>query len=62
MSNKILRLPMVKDRIGLSRACIYQRISKSQFPKPIKLGARAVSWLETDIQGRIDQQINESRD
>ena len=49
MNNKILRLPTVKEITGLSRSSIYLHINNGSFPKPIPLGARAVGWLDSDI-------------
>ena len=54
---RILRLPDVISRVGLRRASIYLHISKGSFPKPISLGARAVGWLESDIDGWIAARI-----
>ena len=45
----ILRLPDVMKRVGLCRASIYQRMGNGTFPKQILLGARAVGWLEHEI-------------
>lgn len=50
MASKILRLPTVKDRSGLSRSTIYLRISQKTFPSPISLGGRAVGWPEVEIE------------
>jgi prophage regulatory protein len=52
--NRIIRLPEVKRRVGLSRSSIYEYIQKGLFPKQIGIGARAVGWLETDIDLWID--------
>ena len=49
MVQKIYRLPDVMNLTGLSRSSIYLRISEQQFPKPIKLGRRAVGWTEDTI-------------
>ncbi len=49
MVNTILRLPAVILWTGLSRSTIYLFIQEGTFPKPIKLGARAVGWLENDL-------------
>jgi len=57
MASNILRLPAVKDRIGLSRSSIYVHISEGTFPSSIKLGPRAVGWLESDIQAWIEKRI-----
>lgn len=57
----ILRLPKVKERTGLSRATIYLRMQQGSFPKSINLGARAVGWLESDIDLWIHHQIEQSQ-
>jgi prophage regulatory protein len=61
MATVILRLPTVKDRTGLSRSTIYLRISEGSFPKPISLGARAVGWVEFEINEWLEQRIESSR-
>jgi prophage regulatory protein len=62
MMNVILRLPAVKARTGLSRSTIYQHVADGSFPRPVSLGARAVGWVESDIEGWISRKITESRD
>jgi prophage regulatory protein len=49
MSNRVLRLPDVNDRVGLSRSSIYSMIASGKFPRPVALGARSVGWREVDI-------------
>lgn len=44
-----LRRPQVETRTGLKRSTIYQRIANGTFPEPIRIGPRAVAWLESDI-------------
>ena len=61
MSNIILRLPQVKARVGLSRSSIYLAVSQGTFPKPVKLGARAVGWLEDEIEAWLHDRIQGSR-
>ena len=61
MSNKIIRLPAVKEKTGLSRSSIYLRMSKAEFPKSISLGDRAIGWLESDIEQWIDERISASK-
>lgn len=62
MATAILRLPIVKARTGLSRSSIYLRVSQGRFPSPIRLGDRAVGWLEEDVDGWIAEQIRASRE
>ena len=59
--DSVLRLPQVKARVGLSRSSIYLRISNGEFPKPISLGARAVGWLESEIDAWLKAKT-EARD
>jgi prophage regulatory protein len=61
MANIILRLPAVKARTGLSRSTIYLRVSEGAFPPPVSLGARAVGWLESEVDGWLAAQIEQSR-
>ena len=49
MIKRIYRLPDVMNMTGLSRSSIYLRISTNEFPKPVKLGRRAVGWPEDSI-------------
>ena len=61
MAIKILRLPCVIDRTGLSRSTIYLRISKGDFPAPVSLGSRAVGWIDAEVQEWLRQRIDASR-
>ncbi len=61
MASVILRLPTVKARTGLSRSTIYLHVADGSFPRPVSLGARAVGWVESDIEGWISRKITESR-
>ena len=57
MSIRIIRLPEVKDKTGLSRSTIYLRMSQDRFPKSISLGERAFGWIEADIEQWLDDRI-----
>jgi prophage regulatory protein len=61
MSQTILRLPAVMARVGLSRSTIYLRIVQGTFPQPVRLGARAVGWISTEIDEWLRQCL-EARD
>ena len=58
---KILRRKYVEARTGYSRSSIYLKVQNGTFPKPVKLGARAVGWLESEIEEWIQTCI-EKRD
>jgi prophage regulatory protein len=59
--NVVLRLPSVKARTGLSRSSIYLGIARNEFPRPISLGARAVGWLEHEIEDWLASKVAQSR-
>lgn len=61
MVTKILRLPAVKTRTGLSRSTIYLRVSEGSFPAPVSLGGRAVGWIEAEVDAWLNQRIEASR-
>lgn len=61
MSMKLIRIKDVMERTGLARSTIYKYISLGQFPQPIKLGTRAVAWVEREVEAWICENI-ERRD
>jgi len=61
MQQRILRLPEVINRTGLSRSSIYLMISKNQFPSQINLGERMMGFLEEDVNIWIDERVKASR-
>ena len=62
MPRKILRLPIVMDRTGLSRSTVYQRVTEGKFPRPVSLGARTVGRIEAEVEEWIACQIEASRE
>ena len=58
---RILRLPEVMRRVGLKRASIYSAIAEGSFPKQIVLNARAVGWIEQEIEDWLIARVNNSR-
>jgi len=57
---RVIRLDGVMNKTGLGRSVIYMHMKAGTFPQSIKLGARAVGWLESDIDDWIDQRIAET--
>jgi prophage regulatory protein len=53
MPNKIHRLPSALDITGLCRTSLYDALAAKDFPEPVKLGKRAVGWLEADLTAWI---------
>ncbi len=57
----ILRRNVVEARTGLSRSTIYAAVSDGKFPPPISLGARAVGWIESEVEQWLVQRVASSR-
>lgn len=61
MCQKLLRLNDVKEITGLSRSSIYAAIARSEFPRQISIGARAVGWIEAEVLAWVERRISASR-
>ena len=49
MTDRLLRLPQVLERTGLNRMGVYRGIRAGTFPRPRRLSARRVAWLDSDV-------------
>jgi prophage regulatory protein len=58
---RILRLPEVCAVTGLGRSFIYQLQAAGSFPQRVKLGLRAVGWLENEVQRWLSDKVAENR-
>lgn len=57
----LLRLPAVRSRVGLPTSTIYRRIANGTFPKPVKIGAQSVAWVEAEILDWLERCFLTSR-
>lgn len=48
------KLPTVTDKTTLSEPSIYRLMKAGLFPKPIKIGSRAVAWKSSEIEEFIN--------
>jgi prophage regulatory protein len=63
----ILRRPQVEAQCGYGRSTLYLRIAQGLWPRPVRLGARAVGWPASDvaaingarIAGKSDDEIRD---
>ncbi|MCM7514642.1 AlpA family transcriptional regulator [Enterobacter hormaechei] len=61
MSRSFIRLSEVQRRTGYSKAWIYRLMSQGKFPTSVKIGTRAIAFVESEIDDWISQRIEESR-
>ncbi|WP_158150820.1 helix-turn-helix transcriptional regulator [Pantoea ananatis] len=60
-NKKLIRLSAVINKTGYSKSWIYKLIRLKQFPQPIKIGSRAVAFIEGEIDEWIEVLVSKSR-
>lgn len=58
--HRLLRLPSVIEKTGLSRSTIYRREAQGTFPSRIKVGIRTTAWLCADVDRWIGDRIRDT--
>lgn len=52
--NRLLRRQEVEQIAGFSKSTLYDFIRQGLFPAPVRVGAQAVRWRESDIVRWLD--------
>lgn len=58
MAERFLRLQETMAKSGLCRSAVY---ALEGFPKPVKIGGRAVAWVESEVEAWIAETIKANR-
>lgn len=58
---RLIRLSEVMNKTGFCKAWIYRLISQNRFPQPVKIGIRAIAFIESEIDEWIQLTIENSR-
>ncbi|GMV00400.1 MAG: AlpA family transcriptional regulator [Burkholderiaceae bacterium] len=58
---RILRLDEVCAKIGLRKTAVYQMAADGEMPSQVRIGARAVGWVEREIDAWLAQRIERGR-
>lgn len=58
---RYLREPQVLARVPFSRPTLHRRVKDGTFPRPVKVGPRAVAWIEREIDD-WDERLVAERD
>ncbi|EEW4293823.1 AlpA family phage regulatory protein [Escherichia coli] len=53
----MLNIAEVERRTSYSRKTIYRKIARGEFPAQVRMGARHVAWLESDVNAWIASQV-----
>jgi prophage regulatory protein len=46
---RIIRLPTVLDRTGLSRTTLYRKIGEGTFPRQVPISVHGAGWYESAV-------------
>jgi prophage regulatory protein len=60
-SSRIIRRPELESRFGLKRSTVYDHVKAGTFPAPIRIGERAVGWIESEVEAWLESRIAASR-
>ncbi|ELR7405179.1 AlpA family transcriptional regulator [Salmonella enterica] len=58
---RLIRPSEVMNKTGFGKAWIYRLISQNRFPQPVKIGIRAIAFIESEIDEWIQLTIENSR-
>ena len=56
---RLIRRPAVIHKTGLQTTQIYDLIADGKFPAPVPIGARAVAWVESEVDDWIEARIRD---
>jgi prophage regulatory protein len=56
---QLIRLPRVKEKVGLGTSQIYAMMSSGRFPRPVRLGVKAVAWNSREVDAFIADRLAE---
>jgi prophage regulatory protein len=59
MVDTVLRRADVERATGLRTSSLYERIAAGTFPRPIKINARSVGWLASEVDAWVHERIAE---
>ena len=58
MEETFIRRKALEAKLGPSCSTIYAMMAADKFPRPIKIGRRAVGWRNTDIQAWVRSKVD----
>ena len=50
VNDRLMRLEEVLEMCGISRSELYRQIADGRFPRPVKVGLRAVRWWQSEVE------------
>lgn len=50
LKERLVRMPELLARTSLSRATIYRKMARGEFPQSIQIGANSTAWHASDFE------------
>ena len=48
--NRFIRMPDLRQKVGLSKSQIYKLIQQGEFPEPVKFGRKVSVWTDSEVE------------
>ena len=53
----LLRIGDLLEKVPMCRSWIYDQVGKRLFPPPVGIGARAVAWVEAEVDQVVEAKV-----
>ncbi len=57
-----IRMPRTKQKTGLSNGAVYHHMQQGMLPSSIRIGTKAVAWIESEIDAVMKARIERRTD
>ena len=54
---RLIRISQVLAVVPMCRSWIYHQVQKGLFPPPVAIGARAVAWIDAEVDQVMDAKV-----
>ena len=54
MIDRLIRREEVQEMCGISRSELYRQVADGRFPRPVRVGLRAVRWWQSEVEAWRD--------
>lgn len=61
MSDRLIPLSAILERVCISKTDLYRRINRGEFPKPVPIGRHRIAFVEAEVANWISSRM-EARD
>ena len=56
MGTQLITLKAVTAKVSLGRSTLYRLVASGQFPKPVRVGSKAIRWVAAEVDDWIEVQ------